>query len=300
MKIGLLGACGFLGSSLARRFAARDDKVRIFNYRPARRDAFLAEFEAYLKEEKPDAVVNAGASQNGKDTPAALSELLDSNVFLPAVMASMIRDKSLETCLVGFGTSWQTGEKGEDSPFNAYAASKAAREDFMNHFALDGVRCASLRLYDTYGPQDTRNKIINLIADALIQKSELAMSAGEQSIDLVYIDDVMDAVDAVVSQLRAARQGMHAVYAVRSGKPTTILELLEIMKNEAGLENGDFIKTGVYSYRKRERFSLFTETPTPPGWLPKVSLEEGIRRVLADRGNRVLKLRGGFLVPQES
>lgn len=286
----VVGASGFLGSALVNRLSGRGEGVATLSYRPERRSEIMAHFEGLLKELKPQAVINAGASQNGKDDPAALDELVDSNVFFPAAIASLIRTHSPDTCFITFGTSWQIGESGASEPFNAYAASKSATEAFLDHFALDGLRAATLRLYDTYGPGDKRNKIVNLIADALIARKELSMSAGGQMIDLVYIDDVLAAIEATLALLRKASGGVHDVYSVRSGRPVTILELLDIMKRAAGVDEADFIKPGIYPYRKRERFALYPGTPVPPGWAPSVSIEAGAIRVIEDRRNR----RGGL------
>lgn len=278
----VIGAGGFLGAALHQHFAGMGE-VLALSYRPEKREAFLAEFEAALTDRQPVAVINAGASQNGKDDPSALAELVDSNVYLPAVLGSLILTNSPQTRLINFGTSWQIGEQGESSPFNAYAAAKAAAEPFLDHFTLSGLKAATLRLYDTYGPADKRNKVVNLIADALNARSELSMSAGGQLIDLVHIDDVLSAVDTTLELLNQAPEGVHHVYAVRSGKPLRILEVLALLMDAAGMEKADFITLGIYPYRKRERFALFADTPTPPGWCPRIELVDGLKAMLDAR-----------------
>ena len=62
--------------------------------------------------------------------------------------------------LINFGTSWQVDEMGNNLPFNAYASSKNSVESFFDHFALNGLRVPTLGLYDTYGPNDKRDKIL--------------------------------------------------------------------------------------------------------------------------------------------
>jgi len=283
MTVLVLGASGFLGAALVRHFSQKGEDVASLSYRPANHATFLRDLEAFLKQRCPRTVINAGASQTGRDDPAALEELLLSNVFLPATLASFMRACTPDACLINFGTSWQIGAAGESSPFNAYAASKGAAEPFLDHFALDGLRTATLRLYDTYGPNDPRNKVINLIADALIAKRELPMSPGEQEIDLIHIDDVVVAVEATLTFLAQEREVTHKVFAVRSGKPVTILEVLALLKQAAGMEEAPFIKPGIYPYRVRERFSLFSNTPTPPGWRPRIELAKGLAQMFDSR-----------------
>jgi nucleoside-diphosphate-sugar epimerase len=109
------------------------------------------------------------------------------------------------------------------------------------------------------------------------------MSPGGQMIDLVHIDDVVSAVLTTWTILEKEATGVHHIFAIRSGKPVTITDVLALLKMAAGFENADFIKPGVYPYRDRERFVLFENTPTPPGWTPNVGLFEGLKTVLEMR-----------------
>jgi len=279
----VIGASGFLGAHLVRHFTAAGEAVHSLSYRPERHAEFLAAFEALLREAPPTAVLHAGGSQAGRDDPATLQDLAMSNVVLPASIASLLRLHAPQACLVTYGSSWQTGEAGGSEPFNAYAASKTAAEAFLEHFALAGLRTATLRLYDTYGPRDRRNKVVNLIADALARRSDLPMSSGGQVIDLVHIDDVITATEATLDLLRREPPGLHRVFAVRSGRTVSILDVLALLLRAAGLEKADNIRPGVYPYRARERFALFPDTPTPPGWAPAVPLEDGLKALLEER-----------------
>lgn len=283
MSVVVIGAGGFLGSHLAAHLAARGEAVLPMSYRPDRHRAFLDGFLDMLRAGPPSAVIHAGGSQNGRDDAAAIEELSLSNVVLPAAIAALLRDHAPECCLVTYGSSWQTGEQGEEEPFNAYAASKTAAEAFLRHYALDGVRSATLRLYDTYGPGDRRNKVVNLVADAIARRSDLPMSAGGQVVELVHVKDVLAATDATLATLRQGVPGRHLVYAVRSGRPLRILDVVATMLRVAGLAQADFIRPGVYPYRRRERFALFPGTPAPPGWTPVVPLEEGLRELIEER-----------------
>jgi len=286
MSVIVIGAGGFLGGHLVAHFRERQQAVHPLSYRPDQHGPFLEGFRALLARAPPAAVILAGASQNGRDDPASLAELALSNIVLPAAIAALLRDHAPECCLLTYGTSWQTGESGAVEPFNAYAASKTAAEAMLDHFALAGVRSATLRLYDTYGPADRRNKVVNLIADAIARRSDLPMSSGGQVIELVHIRDVLAATDITLDLLRSSEPGRHRVFALRSGAPVTILEVLGVMLRLAGLDGAEFIRPGVYPYRPRERFALFPDTVTPPGWRPAVTLEDGLRELLEERRGR--------------
>lgn len=279
MKVIISGTNGFLGGQLARHFVTRGDSVVPLQLRPDTSDIFLTEV---ISREQPDVIINAGSSQVTKDDARCIDELVLSNVLIPARISSLIKGYSPATYLINFGTSWQIDEYGSSVPFNAYAASKSAVEPFLQHFAQDGARIATLRLYDTYGPLDTRRKIVNLIADALMSGTNLPMSPGGQAIDLIHVDDVVAAVDCTIEFLRRQTSGVHAIFAVRSGSPTTVLHLLDMMTHLSG-RSSEKISPGSFPYRPRERLSLFADTITPPGWYPRISLESGLAEVLEAR-----------------
>lgn len=282
MSIVIVGAGGFLGSHLAAHFQAKGETVLPLSYRPAQHGPFLKSLLALLQSAAPTAVVIAGGSQNGRDDPGSLAELALSNTLMPAAVASLLQAHASDCRLLTFGSSWQWGQDGTSAPFNAYAASKTAAEAFLAHFALAGLRCATLRLFDTYGPGDTRGKVVSLIAKAIAARSDLPMSPGGQMIELVHIRDVLAAVDATLSDLESTPLTPYRVYAVRSGQPMTVLQVLATMLRLAGIENDGFIRPGVYPYRARERFELFADTPVPPGWRPNVLLEDGLRDLLKE------------------
>ena len=283
MKILIIGANGFLGNALFQYYKNKKDNVFSFSYRPEAHETSVVNIESLIKQNQFDLIVNAGASQNGKDDYLSLKDLINSNILFPSAVTSFIKQYSPQTTLIQFGTSWQIDEKGKDSPFNAYAASKSAAESFLNHFALDGLKVATLRLYETYGPNDKRNKIINLIADALIHKKELSMTGGEQLANFIYIDDVINAVEMTYLLLKNTSDRYHHIYSVKTDKNYTVKEILSILQNISGLNDISFIKLGMRDYRERERFSLFDEVKTIPQWKAKVPLEDGLKKVMQYR-----------------
>jgi nucleoside-diphosphate-sugar epimerase len=284
MSVVIVGAGGFLGSHLAAHFQGKGETVHSLSYRPAQHETFLESLRDLFQSAAPAVVVIAGGSQNGRDDSGSLMELTFSNTLMPSAVASLLRTHVPGCRLLTFGSSWQWGADGTSKPFNAYAASKTAAEAFLAHFALAGLRCATLRLFDTYGPGDTRGKVVSQIANAIAARKDLPMSAGGQMIELVHIRDVLAAVDATLAELERAPPTQHQIYAVRSGQPVTVLHVLETMLRLAGIENDGFIRPGVFPYRPRERFALFADTIAPPGWRPKVLLDDGLRELLKECG----------------
>jgi nucleoside-diphosphate-sugar epimerase len=140
-----------------------------------------------------------------------------------------------------------------------------------------GFSAVTLRLFDVYGPGDTRPKLFNLLRRASQSSTPLAMSPGAQLLDLVYVDDVVDAYVMAAQLIEAATPGVHAIYGVSSGSPISLREVVDIY--------GEVIHTkipiqwGLRPYRDREVMIPWRQSIPVPGWAPRVSLRDGIRRM---------------------
>jgi nucleoside-diphosphate-sugar epimerase len=280
LKTIITGARGFLGSALLEEFKAQGHQVLPMSFRPHSSDSFLKNFASALSDFAPDAVINTAASQNTKDSQDALAELIESNITVPASMCALLKTHRSSAAFITFGTSWQFGEDGAPEPFNAYASSKASLEPFLDHFAQDGLRCATMILYDTYGPSDTRNKITNLLVQSVRNNAELDMSDGNQAIDLVHIQDTVRAITTTLGLLLENAEGCHMRFAIRSGRVTSPRSIVEELLALYPQASASWFRFGRLPYRKRERFRLDHLFPTPPGWTPAISLSIGLRDML--------------------
>src|SRR6266849_2891380 len=94
-----------------------------------------------------------------------------------------------------------------------------------------------LMLSDTFGPGDSRPKLLNLMRSAASTGKLLEMSPGEQLVDLVYIDDVIEAfklaADRMLPDGMAAR---HEHYSVCSGTPIRVRALVPLVGKSLGVE----------------------------------------------------------------
>jgi nucleoside-diphosphate-sugar epimerase len=164
---------------------------------------------------------------------------------------------------------------------NLYAATKQAFEDIAK-FYLDtsGINFVTLKLNDTYGPADKRKKILNVWMNCIQTGEALDMSEGEQLIDITYIDDVVDAYVTMIKLLEndTSSSLKGKFFAVSSSKPLKLKELAKIFERiSSGKLN---INWGAKPYRSREVMIPWNQGKSIPGWKPRVSLEEGIKRFI--------------------
>lgn len=228
---------------------------------------------------KPDLAYHVASRFVSQHVSADVEPLVLSNVLFGAQLAEALAVQKVPH-LVNIGTSWQNYEDREYSPVCLYAATKQAMEAMLQFYVETGrLRVTTLRLFDTYGPGDPRPKLLSLLRRIADTGATLDMSPGGQLQDIVFIDDVVDALLLAGDRMRkgpgaAAMQ----VFAVSSGKPVPLKELVAAFADAYGRPVS--IRWGGKPYREREVMVPWSLGTPVPGWSPRVSLEEGLRRTL--------------------
>jgi len=206
--------------------------------------------------------------------------LVASNILFGTQLLEAM-DQSGACCLVNTGTAWQNYENQAYDPVNLYAATKQAFEDIARYYVqARGQRMVTLRLCDTYGPNDPRPKLFALLKRALATGEVLVMSPGEQLIDLVFIDDVVEAFRLAGERLLRDEAAAAEIHAVTSGSPITLKGLVARFAEAVGMPLS--VCWGGRPYRPREVMAPPRLFGPLPGWQAKVSLAEGLGRIAAE------------------
>jgi nucleoside-diphosphate-sugar epimerase len=261
------GATGFLGGHLARRLTGDGWTVHLLG-----RGEDAAEA---VRRARPDAVFHLASYFKAVHEPADVAPLIEANVAFGARLLEAMAGAGCGR-LVHAGTAWQHFEGRPYEPTSLYAATKQAFADLVRFYVAKGaLRSVALKIYDTYGPADPRPKLMNQLKNAARSGARLELSAGEQYLDLVYVDDVVDAF------VRAAGvEAADANFSVSSGSPRRVRDVVELYARVAGRPINAV--WGARPYRWREMLEPWSAGPPVPGWAPRVPLEEGIRRIVAD------------------
>jgi nucleoside-diphosphate-sugar epimerase len=206
-----------------------------------------------------------------------VERLVSSNILFGSQLLEAMKVADVRR-LVNAGTSWQHFHSDHERATCLYAATKRAFQDIVEFYSdAYGLRAITLKLFDTYGPGDVRRKLFRLLKDAARTGEPLSMSAGEQQIDLVYIDDVVEAFRNAEERLISGAVTGHEIFGVSSGKPMPLREVVEHFKKAFDRELK--IDWGARPYRSREVMVNWNGLPGLPGWSPKIILPEGLRRM---------------------
>jgi nucleoside-diphosphate-sugar epimerase len=276
----LTGTNGFLGAKVKLRF--EEEGFEVIALSNPTKFTCISNWLNYVEKEfllkKPTVILNIGSNQSGQDDPEHVLELINSNIVVPTYFASLIKKYQPECQLITIGTSWQFGANGEYRPFNLYAATKQASDDCLIHYGLDQIKITSLVLFDTYSNDDKRRKLHNLIASAIKNNEALDMTAGEQVINLVHIDDVVDAVYCSFRHRMDSIETGFKQWAIKSDANLLVKDLVPIMLGNN--QHNNLLNLGARAYRIREIFQIYDNFEIVPGWSPVRDLKNELRKLV--------------------
>jgi nucleoside-diphosphate-sugar epimerase len=138
-----------------------------------------------------------------------------------------------------------------------------------------------LRLYKVYGAGEAPHRLLPALVSGLAKRERVAISAGTQVLDFVYIDDVVEAMLRADTHCR--ERGDIATWNVATGRAHSVREFAECvaaaMKVDASL-----LGFGSIDMRKDDEPWLVGSPDllrSQLGWQPSIGLEEGVRAAVA-------------------
>lgn len=289
----ITGASGYLGRNLVRHLSQQSGNRVVALIRPGSETTPLrgyAEICTYdgsyesisniFSTFNIDLVIHLAALATYETTPQNIAPLIEANLTLGTFV---LQAMAMHGCrrLINTGTYWQHYQGEGYNPVCLYAAMKEAFEKLVDYYVqAEGLSAITLQLTDVYGPHDPRKKVFHLLDRARVLAEPLKMTAGAQLVNLVYIQDAVDAyVEAARRLDRSAGDAVHErffVAALESKKLRDIVELYVTLSRATPT-----IEWGGRPYRKREVMVPFIGERLPH-WQTKVGLEEGLKRVLHD------------------
>ena len=283
------GATGFVGSHVARvlrargvevhavvRSAASLEKVPDLDVVAHVDDGTTAGMASIVAAARPDATFHLATNFISEHRPDDVAALVADNIGFPARLADALADQAGATGVpapfVNTGTGWQHVGGARYRPKNLYAATKQAFEDVLRFYSDGGrLRVVTVNLYDSYGPLDRRPKLLAALVRALRTGTPVEMNSGRALVDLVHGRDVVDALVLATD----AREG---VYALSSGRPLTLRELVDVLGAVAGRPVP--VHWDARPDREGDMLEPWEAGPPVPGWTPAVTLEDGLRELL--------------------
>src|SRR5690606_6035891 len=136
-----------------------------------------------------------------------------------------------------------------DHPISLYAATKKANEAMAHSYAaLYNIPTTGLRFFTVYGPWGRPDMAYYLFTKQIINEKPIQLfNNGHLSRDFTYIDDIVNAISALVSKAPAAsptKKGTvldisesfapYKLYNIGHHKPVQLLEFVSVLEELIG------------------------------------------------------------------
>ncbi|QZT36140.1 NAD-dependent epimerase/dehydratase family protein [Halosquirtibacter xylanolyticus] len=289
MRILITGATGFVGSNLTHYFidqgysvtvTVRDsssfynlkdinDKIDTILY-----DGTITSLKKGIKDKNIDTVLHLASLFIAEHKTDDIDNLITSNILFGTQLLEAMKVCGVKK-IINTGTSWQYYHQETYNPVSLYAATKHAFSNILEYYIqAEGFKAIDLILYDTYGENDNRGKLINLLHQFSDSKKVLDMSKGEQRLYFVHISDVCYAYKVALTLLDKTNT-THPIYSVRGNINYSLKEMVYLFEQVTGKNLK--INWGKRAYRKREVMNPFSVGQIMPNWESKISLAEGLK-----------------------
>lgn len=283
MKLLITGATGYIGSNLCKFLSDNGHHVAalVRNINREQPNSLVCKEMWSIDDlvnnhdllETYDGIIHLASHITNDESLPEIQKIVDANITLGLKLLSISASKNVKW-MIHAGSFWQNYNSPNYSPVNLYAASKQAFHDFGQFFAeTQKIKFFTLKLTDTYGPNDKRKKLLTHLWQCAQNDTSLDLTPGNQKIDLYYIDDVCRAFEKLIEHINTSNESM-GTYTLGSHSQKTLKEVVStfISITKSGLK----INWGGKDYREREILIPNYPDPVVPNWQPLVSLEEGI------------------------
>ena len=288
LRVLLTGATGFLGSHLLDALLNKGYEVVILKrstsdgYRiqhlidkVVSYDLDIQPLELAFKERSIDAVIHT-AGRYGRDG-CSIVKILESNVIFGA--------RLLDACQK-YNTNIFINTDTMLQPYlNNYSLSKKHFVDWLKQHS-EGVQIINLRLEHMFGTKDDDSKFVSWVLSQLKSGvSEIRLTLGEQKRDFIFIDDVVSAFLTVLAKSETLPQ--FSEFDVGTGQLTSVRKFVEriaFLYHKTNPKSKTTLLFGAIPYRKGEVMSVYVdiENLKKIGWQPKISLDDGISRIIRE------------------
>ena len=277
MRVLVTGASGFIGRKLVERLVLNKYEVAIYSRKnacdfPEPIKIFEGEINALtesIQSFAPNYVFHlAGLSIYPKKS-ADRESLWEANVLFGAKLVEILKNNK-NVVFVNFNTSLAYQGIGI-YPHSYYAMTKACFLQTLSYYTEKNYfKAFNLILYNVYGVNDTTKRAINYIIDSLDANKPDLMSPGEQILDFIHVDDVIQLCVELLKQTPSIpKEDIH----VGTGRGITLKETAHLISALSGKQTN--IQFGGLPYRDDEKMVNIAPIENNRFWKSTISIEQG-------------------------
>jgi nucleoside-diphosphate-sugar epimerase len=285
MKILITGATGFVGSHLLPKLLNENShtiKILVRNYTNLFNremqiliDENMNQLKRELESFVPEIIVHLASYLSSGDDSTSIRKTVESNILFTSILLEALKNKPIKL-FINTGTFAEFRfNDGRLDPAYFYSASKSAARHIIKYFQnIIGFKLINIIPYTIYGGTSRSKKVIDYIIDSLDSAAPVEMTAGEQVLDFIHIDDIVNFYLYCIRNIELIEDGMD--YHLGTGKGTSVRQLAELVEIKSGKRAN--IKWGARHYRPTDIMKAIAplENINKIGWGPQIEINIGL------------------------
>jgi len=210
-KILLTGSTGFIGSELLKGLSKKNIifiTLRKKNkFYPENKNIRIIYFKNYnqlnnrLKKLSIDTVIHCASHYVKHHNYEDIIKLSDSNITFGNIILENL-DKMKVKKFINFSTRWENYNGKKNNSFNLYSTYKKNFNEIINFYKkkFKKIKFFNLVLFDTFGENDKRNKIISLLKTNYKKNKSTNIVSKRLFLNLLNILDIQNAINLILQK----------------------------------------------------------------------------------------------------
>lgn len=221
MKIGIVGATGFIGGSITKALSTSKNEVSIITRDQLKGNDFP---------KKLDLVINAVGKGMDSSKQINYREMFSANVRVPEILAEQCSEN--EIILIQISSAVKDNAFRSD---DGYAFTKKTADEILGSFVkYSDLKLLTISPHIVFGPKD-HSGLVSRIIKAHKNDEPFILNNPETTRDFIFITDFQSAVESVVNNSVSIKSG--TTFEIGYGKSFELRKICEIVGNYTKSKN---------------------------------------------------------------
>ena len=235
----LTGATGFIGSNILREIRLNnyvfvtqriDSKKKI---KPAKNIKVIT-FKDYislsnkLKKINVHTVIHCATHYKKEHAQKDIINFNQSNILLGNLILENIKNLKTKK-FINFSTTWEDSNNKYNNPKNLYAAYKKSFNCIIQYYKkkFPDISFFDLMIVDTFGENDTRQKLINTLRDNYSKNKTTNIISKKLYLNLINVKDIVRAIKIILNnKIKPSK------YILKNSKYLSIFQLIKFINKK--------------------------------------------------------------------
>ena len=226
-----------------------------------------------LKKIRIDMIIHCSTHYVKNHNFSDIHKLIKANIEFGIILLENLKIMRVKK-FINFSTVWQNYNGQLDVANNLYSVSKICFTNILEYYSrtLNNIKFYNLFVSDTYGKNDKRKKLINLLKKNFNKKIETKIISKKLSLNLLNIEDIISGVKIIINK------------NIAPGKYNVInkqfINIFDLIKRINELSKHKIIIKWDNKKIKKEKIFKYKKLPT---WKPKNSNLNHLTKYLVEK-----------------